>query len=353
MKLFAKRVKSKLRSVLPVKTEKELTESDFESYYLYQHLPSRVRLEASTICQLRCTGCSFQTRRNDNLGRGFLSIENFRRFAEMNPFVHQIELSNWGELFLNPDLVEIMHEAQARDITLTAYNGSNFNTVSEAQLRAMVDTKFKALSISIDGASQETHAKYRIGGDFDKVIENLKKLQRYKEAAGSDLPKIKWQYVLMEHNELEVGKAKKLAKELDIPITFKLNWDNSYHPIEREFLLDQTGLAELTRAEYSERHGVPYLGSICQQMFVSPQINWDGRLLGCCNATHASFDVNVFEVGLQEALKSPEFLKAKKCLFEVNPDETEFGSCMCFDCPTRRERESAGMKLKLKSPKQT
>ena len=35
-----------------------------------------------------------------------------------------------------------------------------------------------------------------------REVENVRKLQEIKAAAGSELLKLKWQYILMEHKEL-------------------------------------------------------------------------------------------------------------------------------------------------------
>lgn len=314
---------------------------------LHKYLPKKVRLEASTICQLRCAGCGFQKGGEDDLDRGYLTFGNFKHFCDMNPFIEEIELSNWGEIFLNPDLVKIMYEAKDRNIKLTAWNGSNFNTVSDEQMQAMVDTGFAILSLSIDGASQETYSKYRIGGDYNKVIENVKKLQKYKEKADTKLPRLQWQYVLMEYNELEIGKAKKIAKELGIKINFKYNWDEKYKPVNREYIMRETGLTELTRAEYVAANGVPPYDIICRNFILKPQINWDGRLLGCCDQKYACFDVNVFEVGLEAAMKSTKYIQAKECLLSVHPDREKYGSCICFNCKRRIQREKADVALEL------
>ena len=310
-------------------------------------MPERVRIDASTICQLKCAGCGFQNGEGDGLGRGYLTFENFRKFCEMNPFIKDIELSNYGEIFLNPDLIDIMYYAKERGITLHCYNGANFNTVSDEQIHALVDTGFKAISLSIDGASQETYSKYRIGGDFDRVIVNVKKLQELKKKTGSQFPELRWQYLLMEHNELEIGKAKKMAAELDIPIYFKYNWDPTYEPVHREYLTQQTGKKELTRAEYVATHEVGPYNGMCEKIFRTPQINWDGRMLGCSAKRYATFDVNVFEMSLVEAIRSPKYIAAKECLMTVHPDKEKYGTCVCFDCPTRKLREKAEIEFKL------
>ena len=314
---------------------------------LNKYLPKKVRLEASTICQLRCAGCGFQKGGEDDLERGYLTIENFRKFCEMNPFVRQIELSNYGEIFMNPDLTQIMYEAKNRGISLFCMNGSNFNTVSDEQLRALVETEFRGILLSIDGASQATYSKYRIRGNFDTVIENVRKLQKLKKDAGTEYPKLKWNFILMEHNELEIGKAKAMAKELGIPIRFKYNWDETYKPVNREYIMKETGLTELTEEEYRDAHIISPFNSICKQVFLNPQINWDGRMLGCCTRRYATFDVNVFEVGLEAAMKSPKYMQAKECLLTVNPDKEKYGACTCYNCNMRIQREKAGVALEL------
>ena len=329
-------------SNLTAKQVARLTPEERKGYYINRYVPERVRLEVSTVCQLRCAGCGFQKGGEDNLGRGFLSVENFKSFCDKNPFIHEIEISNYGEPFLNPGLVEMMHFAKERGIALTCRNGSNFNTVSDEQTRALVDTGFREITLSIDGASQETYEKYRIRGNFDQVIENVKRLQAYKKEKCSIYPKLRYQYILMEHNELEIRKAKETA-EANIPIHFKLNWDPSYQPVNREYIMKETGLKYLTEAEFSAANKISPFNRMCEQIFIRPQVNWDGRLLGCCTRRYATFDVNVFEVGLIEAIRSPKYILNKECLTTVHPDYERYSSCTCFACTSRLLREKAGI----------
>ena len=67
-----------------------------------------------------------------------------------------------------------MEYAHKKWVALEASMGVNFNTVSEEQMHALVDYEFRFISPSIDGASQDSYSKYRIGGDFDRVISKAK-----------------------------------------------------------------------------------------------------------------------------------------------------------------------------------
>ena len=118
--------------------------------------------------------------------------------------------------------------------------------------------------------------------------------------------------------------------------------------MHREYIMKETGLTTLTEAEYLAKHKVNPFDNLCEQVFLRPQINWDGRLLGCCTRKYATFNVNVFDVGLIQAMWSPKYIEAKKCLMTLFPDKKRFGSCTCYDCEKRLQREAAGTALKLR-----
>ena len=127
------------------------------------------RLEASSMCQLKCPLCetSRGILKDRNIGWGYLKFEDFKKFVDNYPTIKTIELSNNGEIFLNPDLNKIIQYGYEKKINLTALNGCNLNTVKEELIESLVKYKFHDLSISIDGASNETYKIYRQGGSFD------------------------------------------------------------------------------------------------------------------------------------------------------------------------------------------
>lgn len=281
---------------------------------------NKVRLEACTLCQLNCVKCPMRTNYNLDrtikpvIGKGYLKFADFKKFVDKTPYIKKIELSNWGEVFLNPELSEILKYAYEKNISISMYNGVNFNTVSEEILELMVLCKVSFINISIDGASQETYSIYRRNGNYNKVIENIIKLNYYKQIHNSDFPVLQWQYIIFEHNEQEVLLAKQQAEKLNMKMFFKLQRDFGYVPKDPAFLHRVTGLEFLSIEEYNEHTNKDYL-SLCTDMIYVPQINWDGRLLGCCRAIDCDFGVNVFEMGLQKALSSEEFVKSKKNIF--------------------------------------
>ena len=88
--------------------------------------PTKIRLEVSTYCQLRCPTCPTTTgETHRGIGAGFLKFENFRKLLDDSPWLEEIELSNYGEIFLNPELAKMIKHAFKRGVRLTARNGVN------------------------------------------------------------------------------------------------------------------------------------------------------------------------------------------------------------------------------------
>ena len=278
--------------------------------------PRRVRLEASTYCQLRCPTCPTTTGEvHAGIGAGFLSFENFRRLLDASPGLEEIELSNYGEIFLNPDLPRILELAAARGVGLAANNGVNLNNVRDEVLEAVVKYGVRHLRCSIDGASNETYSQYRIRGDFDRVIANIRKINAYKAQYGSDLPGLTWQFVVFGHNEHEIPKARAMAAELGMEFFLKLNWDDTFSPVRnREAVAREMREGVASRAEYRQKYGEPYTQYIFDHLWDWPQINWIGAVLGCCRNNWKPFDGNVFEDGLEAALNSEQIAYARDML---------------------------------------
>lgn len=244
-----------------------------------------VRVDAATVCQLRCPSCpTAKGKMAQFVGDGWLRFDDFRELVDRNPWVRSIELSNWGEMFLNPDLARIVEYAHRKDVELTAVNGVNLNTAREEALEAVARYRFREMVVSLDGASDETYAKYRVRGTFSKVIENVRKINEYKRVHASPAPKLWWQFVVFGHNEHEIPEAKRMAAELDMGIYFKLSWDEKFSPPrDHEFVKREAGLDATTRSEFEALHGRRYLQvDLCAQIWRHPQVNFDGRILGCC-----------------------------------------------------------------------
>ena len=305
----------------------------------------RIQLDICSICNLNCPACSMRKINYGEVKAGYLTIDNFKLFVDNNKeYIKNIELSNNGEPFLNPDADKILKYAYEQHIELTCHNATNFNFKNDNLLKAMVDYQLETLYIAIDGSCPETYSLYRRNGDFNFFISNIKKLINYKKEKHSTYPKITWQYIIREstENPQEIKNAISLAKDLNINIYFKLTWEDSYQPrVEWEDEIKKlTKLPYLTRKEASKNitKDIDYaeINHKCRALYNEEKIviNWDGKWLGCC-ANKIPSNLNVFEINLDGLFNSEEYLNTRYFLANsvLYSDKID---CFCKYCYTKK-----------------
>jgi MoaA/NifB/PqqE/SkfB family radical SAM enzyme len=308
--------------------------------------PALLTIEGNASCQLRCPTCP--TTGNGYppvIGNGYLHYENFRKLLENNSIIKKVELENRGELFLNPDLLKIIEYCFNCGVEIASDGGVNLNAVDEGVLEGLVKFNFKRLRCSIDGATPETYAIYRRGGDFNLVIDHIKTINRFKNVYKTEFPKLKWQFVVFGHNEHELPLARRMAQELGMEFEAKMSWDSSYSPIRnKEFVKEQTGWLEVTREEFAGSTGADYMRSVCLALWRSPRINWDGKVLGCCWNSWGEFGMNAFRDGFIPSINSEGIIYSRRMLMGEVPQRD---GLPCSSCPLYSKMRDAGKFLRI------
>ncbi|OYP41920.1 radical SAM protein [Prevotella sp. P5-50] len=293
-----------------------------------------VSIDFSTLCQLRCVECSTSKgiTHKGIVGKGQLKYSDFLKFVETNPQIKRMEMSNWGEIFLNPEIAQIIKCAYEHGVTLYCGNGTNFNHIDELTLEFLVKYKVEFLNLSIDGASQETYAKYRINGQLEKVLKNIERLNHYKKQYGSDYPKLSWQFIIFGHNEHEIPKVKELCKKYNMAFNPKLNYSDFSPVKDKEFVRRESGLGVADRKEYKEKYQKEYKAP-CYHCFDSPQINWNGDILGCSVNKWKTLG-NAFDKSIAQWEEGDIYRKLIDVLFEGRECTEELP---CFHCPNYKK----------------
>jgi MoaA/NifB/PqqE/SkfB family radical SAM enzyme/mannose-6-phosphate isomerase-like protein (cupin superfamily) len=307
--------------------------------------PTNVRIGASTICQLRCPSCPNAAGEiKKNIGAGFLKFKDFKKIIDENIWIRDVELSNWGEIFLNPDLLKIIKYAHERTVVLRADTGANLNTASDEVLEALVKYRFNSMTCSIDGACQKTYSIYRRKGNFEKVIEHIERINHYKSKYKSKYPILSWQFVAFGHNTHEIGTARKMAANLKMNFYVKLSWDDLYtqpfSPVtDKDLIGKETGLGVSSRQEYLGKTGKEYIDESCLHLWKQPQINFDGRVLGCSCNYRGDFG-NVFKDGLVECLNNEKINYARGMLLGMRESRDDIPCAGCKLYESRKKRSA-------------
>lgn len=310
--------------------------------------PPKISLDASSYCQLRCPSCPTASKAiHPAVGSGFLKLSDFQNLIDNNAWLKAIELSNYGEIFLNPDLLKIISYAYECNVALSADNGVNLNNVNASVLEGLVKYKFRSMSCSIDGASSETYKTYRVNGNFETVLGNIRQINFFKQRYRSEYPQLTWQFLIFGHNEHEILLARKLATELGMNFGLKLSWDAKFSPVRaQEFVRKKVGAA--SRDEFKQKSGIDYMQSLCHQLWDQPQINWDGKVLGCCRNFWGDFGKeNVFKDGLVHSINNEKIAYAKGMLLGKNVARDDIP---CTTCNIYLGMKTDGKWLKRRGP---
>ena len=297
-------------------------------------LGRKLRVEICSQCQLKCPSCA--TGRGETragaVAWGKLSPDNFSRILAAAGPIRLLEISNWGEIFLNPQLPEILEHAQQVGVPVTVSNGVNLNTASDAALETLVRCHVRALTVSIDGASPQSYSVYRINGDLERVLANVDRINHFKHLHGSKLPALTWQFVVFGHNEHEIDAARAMATARDMQFRPIRNLDAAYSPLRDAVgTAARTGL-DLAISTDATLDGLAADLGFCHQLWDAPQINWNGELLGCCFNNTRAFG-NVLETPLAKLLAGRDYRYMQNMLVGRTPLRDDLPCVKCRMLP--------------------
>jgi hypothetical protein len=292
--------------------------------------PLEARLDVSSLCQLDCVLCPVAQRKGRSfIGRGFLSLTDFSEFVDNNPQIRIIEIGNSGEVFLNPDLPAILKYAYDRGVTIRIAEGANLNDATDEAMEALVRYGVSFLRISIDGATQETYKIYRVGGDLKKALKNVQRINEYKKQYKSNLPRLILQFIPFRHNEHEIKNIVLMAQSLGMEMYFKLNVFTGYLPLRDHATLTEL-LGYSDKGSYLKKTGEIYMRDICLQLWRAPQVNWDGRLLGCSANSSVSYAEYALGSAFSREINNDHIKYARKMLMGIAPARADI-PCVCCD----------------------
>lgn len=177
--------------------------------------PFDLTVDLSMACQLRCPLCPTGARQNDR-PRIHLKAEMNQRIIEtMGESAFLIWYYSVGEPLLNPRHAELIAEASRREIFSVISTNLSL-PLSDVKIDSLLRSGLGMLCVALDGATPETYAKYRRGGKFQLVLENLKRLVYRRRQLGLDRPIIEWRFLLFRHNQHEVARARQMAAEIGV-----------------------------------------------------------------------------------------------------------------------------------------
>jgi hypothetical protein len=194
--------------------------------------PSRLYIECTAACNISCLQacCAPETGITRTRQAGMLDFDLFTRVVdEAGPSLVRVDFFNYGEAFLHKRAVEMCEYIKTKCPHIYLYTSTNGLAFKENDARRLVHSGIDEVTFSLDGASQETYARYRQRGRLDVAIANLRAMADEKRKAGRDVPVINWRYILFTWNDSdeEMDRARQMAAEIGVD---RLTWEITDHP---------------------------------------------------------------------------------------------------------------------------
>ncbi len=178
--------------------------------------PERLTLEMTSYCNLRCRMCPKTAGHVNTAVNKVINQEVLERVVPLFSRIETLHLSGlWGEVFLHTDLY-------FRILRLAKEAGCEVRTISNGSLMTrdvsekLVELGLDDLTISVDAATPETYRQIRVGGDFKKLVKQIKRLQKIKKKKGKERPFLHFGFVGMKRNIRELPELVKIAAKLGV-----------------------------------------------------------------------------------------------------------------------------------------
>jgi radical SAM protein with 4Fe4S-binding SPASM domain len=280
-------------------------------------LPVHVTIEPTNACQLRCpvceTGAGILRR-----PKGVMSLDAFKAvMAKLGGQVDTLLLYFMGETFLNPQAYAMIEHAARKGILVSiCTNGESINP--ELLSRSGVDE----VSFQIGGMTNETHARYRVGGHLDKVLSNLETLVRID----NDGVQINLGFIVMKHNEHEVDKFRQYSERLGVkgqvisPCVRTLEQGKLFLPANKEYWIYDEGAFD---RGILKPKSVPR--NRCWWIYYSTVVMLNGDVVPCCRDAQGDFVMgNILQQNFADIWNGEKYRKFRKL---VATNQRSVGLC--------------------------
>jgi MoaA/NifB/PqqE/SkfB family radical SAM enzyme len=283
-----------------------------ESPLMYRLLPSKVlwkprsfSVGLTTSCNLKCIMCARQSntfKKGCNMStKTYLNLAKYFKGKD-------VDFMSLGETLLFPDLFKFIGIAKsrgARSIRLT----TNGVFLTEDVSKKLIENQVTSIAVSIDGFGKG-YERVRVGSNFNKVFENIKRLSELKKEYGSEKPYVFISFLTIKSNVRDLPKLLALlAPYIDtIGTLHPLNFSKDIaddHLLNGNVKLAEEVFKETMEEAKKLNVGVmlrplsPIAGG-CLEPWAKPYIAYDGTVYPC-SIVGANHDIKVIKEYYEDA----------------------------------------------------
>ena len=250
--------------------------------------PLFMKIDLSPVCNIRCTACIHADKLGDG---GLLDKQQFHASQRMSmehykELIDQVRgkclsvvLHYMGDPYMYSELDKA--SLYAYEAGMRVHVGSNFSyPFSDDRIESIVRSGVTDLTVCVDGLTQELYQKTRVGGNIDRVLNNLERLCKKRKELKSKRMHIEVQYIRFDHNRHQEAEAREKV------LKFGVDQFSTFNGNSHNWTLSDpnSGCCQIGSPLPRQRFGLPK----CHWPYTSMVIRYDGEVIPCCVYRHAS-----------------------------------------------------------------
>lgn len=163
-----------------------------------------VSLELTNFCNLSCWMCPHNIMKRDV---GYIDYNLVEKIAkELGELeIGTLQLHGIGESLVHPgmkEIAQVLRRYNPKTNFRLSTNGSFLSIKRFKNIVNIVDN----LVISIDGATKESYDKNRIGGDYEKVVNNVNLLLEERKEQNWKRPRLEIRMINLDFSQQEINQ---------------------------------------------------------------------------------------------------------------------------------------------------
>jgi MoaA/NifB/PqqE/SkfB family radical SAM enzyme len=177
-----------------------------------QSYPTEMAIDLTSRSNLECV---LGRNRTENVPAFDFEVSRWQEVKTFLPYLRAIYFGGIGEPLLYPRIEEVLTDLQAHPVILKVVS-SNGLLLNDERLTEVVVRSVNRLAISLEGATKETYERFRTGASFDRLVNNLERVQSLANAANGKPLEIIFQTVPLKGNLAELPELVRLAHRLGV-----------------------------------------------------------------------------------------------------------------------------------------
>jgi MoaA/NifB/PqqE/SkfB family radical SAM enzyme len=306
--------------------------------------PVVLKVDISPLCNLGCTVCVHarpSSNASDDLkGQQFnarqrMALDAFCRIVdEVAGRTSALSLYYLGDPLIHPELAAMCRYAWAHKLNTHVSTNLSFD-LDDARIDELVQSGLTHLTVCVDGLSQETYQRTRIGGDVGLVLSNLERILRRRDQLRRLFPKVEVQFIKFQHNLHERDAAIERFAAIGVD-QFTDFWGGLFN------------YTDLVAGDGYRVFGPRAAGAAprCVWPHFAMVIKYDGDVIPCCSYRHgaqygspgadARIVGNALRSSVREVWNSPAYQRMRRLVVDPRrvAAEPELDQTFCSGCPT-------------------